>query len=208
MITNWAFPSFRADLQLLGENTKAVSLTLHLPIYDLESVVFPIAIVFRPCVNKILGFTRLPHVWTYQADSLDLTVLVLVHPQPTFSAYKPFLHFSTHSTIIYIIFYLRSYSTLFPLTVCSHSALYPTPDLTYVILRSSLHPSTYATYEYRFSDTFYILTTPPMLRSSHPKGGGKPTWRIARFLFFSIHFSFVPGNHANANGRCISFFSL
>ena len=54
LITNWAFPSFKADLRLFDKDGNATSKTqLHLPIYALSAVMFPIAVVFRPCEGKL-----------------------------------------------------------------------------------------------------------------------------------------------------------
>lgn len=55
MITNWAFPSFKADLRLRDDQDCDISdgLTLHLPIYDPKAILFPVAIIFRPCPDKL-----------------------------------------------------------------------------------------------------------------------------------------------------------
>ena len=55
MITNWAFPHFKADMTLCnanGENN--IPLELHLPVpYHPKEIAFPIAVIFRPCFGKL-----------------------------------------------------------------------------------------------------------------------------------------------------------
>lgn len=54
MITNWAFPSFKADLALPSASGGTIPLELHLPIpYHPKEVAFPIAVIFRPCYGKL-----------------------------------------------------------------------------------------------------------------------------------------------------------
>lgn len=54
MITNWAFPQFKADLNLYSANgEKNIPIQLHLPIYEPKNIAFPIAIIFRPCHGKL-----------------------------------------------------------------------------------------------------------------------------------------------------------
>lgn len=56
MITNWAFPSFKADLALpsaSGEGS-SIPLELHLPIpYHPKEIAFPICVIFRPCEGSL-----------------------------------------------------------------------------------------------------------------------------------------------------------
>ena len=56
MITNWAFPSFKADLALpsaSGEDC-TIPLELHLPIpYHPKEIAFPICVIFRPCADRL-----------------------------------------------------------------------------------------------------------------------------------------------------------
>mmetsp|Transcript_4717 Transcript_4717/g.5661 ORF Transcript_4717/g.5661 Transcript_4717/m.5661 type:complete len:437 (+) Transcript_4717:67-1377(+) len=67
MITNWAFPVFKADMKLLDESgEKNSSIKLHLPIENPAAVIFPVAIIFRPYTGKLAvlyaGSSRdLPH---------------------------------------------------------------------------------------------------------------------------------------------------
>ena len=55
MITNWAFPSFKADLALpsaAGDCT--IHLELHLPIpYHPKEIAFPIAVIFKPRAGSL-----------------------------------------------------------------------------------------------------------------------------------------------------------
>lgn len=55
MITNWAFPHFRADITLCnadGENN--IPLELHLPIpYHPKEIAFPIAVIFKPRAGEL-----------------------------------------------------------------------------------------------------------------------------------------------------------
>jgi hypothetical protein len=54
MITNWAFPTFQADLKLPdihGEKNAAIK--LHIPAYNPAAVIFPVAIIFRPSFGKL-----------------------------------------------------------------------------------------------------------------------------------------------------------
>ena len=54
IITNWAFPFFKADLHLLDANCEKTSaIRLHLPVYDQANLVFPLAIIFRPYHDKL-----------------------------------------------------------------------------------------------------------------------------------------------------------
>ncbi len=55
MITNWAFPGFKADLKLRTASDEEApdGMTLHLPMVSPTSVVFPYAIIFRPCKDKL-----------------------------------------------------------------------------------------------------------------------------------------------------------
>ena len=56
MITNWAFPTFKADLELVGTSSSESlkrGIHLHLPIYHPSAVIFPIAIIFRPSFGKL-----------------------------------------------------------------------------------------------------------------------------------------------------------
>ena len=55
LITNWAFPSFKADLKLFDSSTFELTspIQIHLPIYDPSAVVCPLAVIFRPCFGKL-----------------------------------------------------------------------------------------------------------------------------------------------------------
>lgn len=53
MITNWAFPDFRADLIRRTSSNEESPITLHLPVMAPSSVFFPVAIIFRPCKDKL-----------------------------------------------------------------------------------------------------------------------------------------------------------
>lgn len=55
MITNWAFPDFKADIRLLNANgEKSTPLDLHLPIpYHPKEIAFPIAVIFKPRAGKL-----------------------------------------------------------------------------------------------------------------------------------------------------------
>ena len=53
MITNWAFSEFRADLKLRTESNEEAPMALHLPIMSPSFVIFPIAVIFRPCEGKL-----------------------------------------------------------------------------------------------------------------------------------------------------------
>ena len=53
MITNWAFADFRADLILRTSSNEESPITLHLPVMAPSSVFFPVAIIFRPCKDKL-----------------------------------------------------------------------------------------------------------------------------------------------------------
>ena len=67
MITNWAFPLFKADLKLRDDHDReaAEAMDLHLPIYDPKAIFFPVAIIFRPCADKLAVL--------YCASARDLT---------------------------------------------------------------------------------------------------------------------------------------
>eukprot|EP01082_Thalassiosira_pseudonana_P002545 g2057.t1 g2057 contig11:626902-628196(+) len=54
MITNWAFPQFKANLKLFDANgVKDIPIHLHLPIYNPKDIAFPLAIVFKPCAGRL-----------------------------------------------------------------------------------------------------------------------------------------------------------
>ena len=55
MITNWAFPSFKADLALPSASGDCtIHLELHLPIpYHPKEIAFPICVIFRPCADRL-----------------------------------------------------------------------------------------------------------------------------------------------------------
>ena len=55
MITNWAFPSFKADLALPSASGDCtIPLKLHLPIpYHPKEIAFPVAVIFTPCAGKL-----------------------------------------------------------------------------------------------------------------------------------------------------------
>ena len=55
MITNWAFPDFKADMKLCSANgNNDIPLELHLPIpYHPKEIAFPIAVIFKPCYEKL-----------------------------------------------------------------------------------------------------------------------------------------------------------
>mmetsp|Transcript_39599 Transcript_39599/g.82742 ORF Transcript_39599/g.82742 Transcript_39599/m.82742 type:complete len:281 (-) Transcript_39599:453-1295(-) len=55
MITNWAFPRFKADMALCNASGESsISLALHLPIpYHPKEIAFPIAVIFKPCAGKL-----------------------------------------------------------------------------------------------------------------------------------------------------------
>ena len=54
LITNWAFPTFNADIELPTSSEGAVSpIELHLPVYDPRSIAFPISIIFKPKAGRL-----------------------------------------------------------------------------------------------------------------------------------------------------------
>ena len=54
LITNWAFSSFNADIELPTSTEGTVSpIELHLPVYDPKSIAFPIAIIFKPKAGRL-----------------------------------------------------------------------------------------------------------------------------------------------------------
>lgn len=67
LITNWAFASFKADLKLCDkEGNMTCETQLHIPVYTLSAIFFPLAIIFRPCEGKLAilyggSFRDLPH---------------------------------------------------------------------------------------------------------------------------------------------------
>jgi len=53
LVTNWAFPSYNADLALPSTSGSNIPLELHLPIMNPKEVAFPMAIIFKPCMGKL-----------------------------------------------------------------------------------------------------------------------------------------------------------
>ena len=54
IITNWAFPAFKADLHLCDKDGEAtIPLHLHIPVMDMDQVPFPYAVVFKPSFEKL-----------------------------------------------------------------------------------------------------------------------------------------------------------
>lgn len=54
LITNWAFSSFNADIELPTCNEGAVSpIELHLPVYYPKSIAFPISIIFKAKAGRL-----------------------------------------------------------------------------------------------------------------------------------------------------------
>jgi hypothetical protein len=55
IITNWAFPSFKADLKLASSTSinGTCAIQLHLPFYPPEAAILPFAVIFRPSFGKL-----------------------------------------------------------------------------------------------------------------------------------------------------------